>query len=70
MTQLPPERRAALERPCCLARIIRRYNLNVGNREHGRLYIVDDNYVGDKLKMLMSIKGEMGLVIRLVSFLG
>jgi intergrase/recombinase len=53
-----------------VARIIRRYNLNVGNSEHGRLYIVDDNYLEDKLRLLMSIKGEMGLVIRFGLFSG
>jgi intergrase/recombinase len=53
-----------------VARIVRRYNLNVGNTEHGRLYIVDDNYLGDKLRMLMSIKGEMGLVIKFGLFSG
>jgi intergrase/recombinase len=53
-----------------VARIVRRYNLNVGNTEHGRLYIVDDNYLGDKLSLLMSIKGEIGLIVRFGLFSG
>jgi intergrase/recombinase len=52
------------------AKIIRRYNLNVGNNDHGRLYIVDDNYLANKVKLLMSIKGELGLIVRFGLFSG
>jgi intergrase/recombinase len=53
-----------------VARIVRRYNLNAGNSDHGRIYLVDDNYLEQKLKLLMTIKGELGLVIRFGLFSG
>jgi hypothetical protein len=31
-----------------VSKIIRRYNLNAGNNDHSRLYIVDDNYLEEK----------------------
>jgi hypothetical protein len=51
-----------------VAKIIRRYSLNVGNTDHGKLYIVDDNYLADKLKVLLEMQGEIGLIIKLDSF--
>jgi intergrase/recombinase len=51
-------------------KIIRRYSLNVGNTDHGKLYIVDDNYLADKIKLLLEMQGEIGLIIKFGLFSG
>jgi hypothetical protein len=38
-----------------VTKIIRRYGLNIGNSSHGRLYIVDNFFIDEKLKILMEI---------------
>jgi intergrase/recombinase len=48
-----------------VSKIIRRHSLNVGNTEHGKLYIVDDNYLEAKLKILLEMKGEIGLIVKM-----
>jgi hypothetical protein len=42
-----------------VSKIIRRHSLNVGNTEHGKLYIVDDNYLEEKQDIIRNVK--MGL---------
>jgi intergrase/recombinase len=51
-------------------RIILRYALNVGLDRHQRIYIVDDNFVADKIKELMCIQGEIGLTVKVGLFSG
>jgi intergrase/recombinase len=53
-----------------VSKIIRRYNLNAGNNDHSRLYIVDDNYLEEKLRMLLQLQGEIGLIVRFAMFSG
>ena len=53
-----------------VSKIIRRYNLNAGNNDHSKLYIVDDNYLAEKLRTVLQLKGEIGLIIRLAMFSG
>ena len=38
-----------------VTRIIRRHSLSVGNTEHGKLYIVDDNYLENKLNCFLRL---------------
>jgi hypothetical protein len=44
-----------------VSKIIRRYNLNAGNNDHCRLYIVDDNYLEEKLRMLLQLQEKLVL---------
>jgi intergrase/recombinase len=53
-----------------VSKIIRRYNLNAGNNDHSRLYIVDDNYLEEKLRVLFQLQGEIGLIVRFAMFSG
>ena len=53
-----------------VSKIIRRYNLNAGNNDHSRLYIVDDNYLEEKIGMILQLQGEIGLIIRFALFSG
>jgi hypothetical protein len=53
-----------------VSKIIRRHSLNVGNTEHGKLYIVDDNYLEEKLKVLLDMKGEIGLIVKMGLYSG
>src|SRR5215211_6538043 len=53
-----------------VSKIIRRHSLNVGNTEHGKLYIVDDNYLEEKLKVLLEMKGEIGLIVKMGLYSG
>src|SRR5215203_1022744 len=53
-----------------VSKIIRRHSLNVGNTEHGKLYIVDDNYLEEKLKILLEMKGEIGLIVKMGLYSG
>ncbi len=52
-------------------KIIRRHNLSTGQSEHGKLYIVDDNYLEEKLRQLFSIgEGEISTIIKFGMFSG
>jgi intergrase/recombinase len=52
-------------------KIIRRHNLSAGQTEHGKLYIVDDNYLEERLKQLFSIgEGEISTIIKFGMFSG
>jgi len=53
-----------------VSKIIRRHSLNIGNTEHGKLYIVDDNYLEEKLKILLEMKGEIGLIVKMGLYSG
>jgi intergrase/recombinase len=53
-----------------VTKIIRRHSLSVGNTEHGKLYIVDDNYLENKLKLLFEMNGDMGLIVKFGLFSG
>jgi intergrase/recombinase len=53
-----------------VAKIIRRYGLNIGNSNHGRLYIVDNSFIDEKLRVLLEIQGHIGLTIKLGLFTG
>jgi hypothetical protein len=53
-----------------VAKVIRRYGLNIGNSNHGRLYIVDNSFIDEKLKILMEIQGHIGLTIKIGLFTG
>jgi intergrase/recombinase len=53
-----------------VSKIIRRYNLNAGNNDHSRLYIVDDNYLEEKIRMVLQLQGEIGLIVRFAMFSG
>jgi intergrase/recombinase len=53
-----------------IEKTIRRYSLNVGNTDHGKLYIVDDNYLSEKLKILLELQGEIGLIVKFGLFSG
>jgi intergrase/recombinase len=51
-------------------KIIRRHSLFVGNTDHGKLYIVDDNYLESKLKLIFDMNGEIGLIVKFGLFSG
>jgi intergrase/recombinase len=51
-------------------KIIDRYSLNVGLDHHQRIYIVDDNYVDEKVRLLMAIPGDIGLTVKVGLFSG
>ena len=51
-------------------KIINRYGLNIGLDMHQKIYLVDDNFVADKIKELMGIQGEIGLTIKVGLFSG
>jgi intergrase/recombinase len=53
-----------------VSKIIRRYNLNAGNNDHNRLYIVDDNYLEEKIRIVLQLQGEIGLIVRFAMFSG
>jgi len=53
-----------------IEKIINRYGLNIGLDMHQEIYLVDDNFVADKIKELMGIKGEIGLTIKVGLFSG
>lgn len=50
--------------------IIRRYQLNKGLDMHHKIYLVDENYVVEKLRLLKTIPGELGFITRLGLFSG
>jgi hypothetical protein len=49
-------------------KIIRRYNLSSGMTEHGKLYIVDDNYIEERVKQLFAVDGEIGTIVKFGMF--
>ena len=51
-------------------KIIRRHSLSVGNTDHGKLYIVDDNYLENKLKLIFEMNGDIGLIVKFGLFSG
>src|SRR5215210_4475095 len=53
-------------------KIINRYGLNIGLGldMHQRIYIVDDNFVSNKVKDLLAIQGDLGLTIKVGLFSG
>jgi intergrase/recombinase len=53
-----------------VTKIIRRQCLYVGNTDHGKLYIVDDNYLQNKLKLLLECKGDIGTILKYALFSG
>lgn len=53
-----------------VSRIIRRHNLSFGNSEYGKLYIVDNNYLEDKLKKVFELNGELGLIVKFALYSG
>ena len=53
-----------------IEKIISRYGLNIGLDMHQKIYIVDDNFVVNKIKDLMAIQGEIGLTVKVGLFSG
>lgn len=53
-----------------ILRIIRRYGLNIGNSDHGRLYIVDESHIEEKIDKILKIEGEIGITIKIGLFSG
>ena len=53
-----------------VSKIIRRHSLNVGGRDHAKLYIVDNNYLEERLKTLLEIQGEIGLIVKMGLYSG
>jgi hypothetical protein len=53
-----------------IEKIINRYGLNIGLDMHQKIYIVDDNYVVNKVKDLMAIPGEIGLTVKVGLYSG
>ena len=53
-----------------IEKIINRYGLNIGLDMHQRIYIVDENFVANKIEVLMRIQGEIGLSVRVDLFSG
>src|SRR5215208_1821940 len=53
-----------------IEKIINRYGLNIGLDMHQRIYIVDDNFVSNKVKTLLAIQGDLGLTIKVGLFSG
>ena len=51
-------------------RMIERYNLNVSLDMKRAIYIVDDQFVANKVKTLMDIQGEIGFIIKVGLFSG
>ena len=53
-----------------IEKIINRYGLNIGLDMHQRIYIVDDNFVANKIRDLLAIQGDIGLTIKVGLFSG
>src|SRR5215213_1620043 len=51
-------------------KIINRYGLNIGLDMHQRIYIVDDNFVSNKVKQLLAIQGDIGQTVKVGLFTG
>jgi hypothetical protein len=52
-----------------IEKIISRYGLNIGLDMHQRIYIVDDNFVINKVKHLLTIQGDIGQTVKVGLFL-
>jgi intergrase/recombinase len=67
------EQHIRTEHPECkelIEKIINRYGLNIGLDMHQKIYLVDDNFVADKIKDLMTIQGDIGLTVKVGLFSG
>ena len=53
-----------------IEKIINRYGLNIGLDMHQKIYLVDDNFVADRIKGLMTIQGDIGLTVKVGLFFG
>jgi intergrase/recombinase len=53
-----------------IEKIISRYSLNIGLDMHRRIYIVNDNFIANKVKDLLKIQGEIGLTVKVGLFSG
>jgi intergrase/recombinase len=53
-----------------IEKVITRYGLNIGLDMHQRIYIVDDNFVANKIRDLLAIQGDIGLTIKVGLFSG
>jgi hypothetical protein len=53
-----------------IEKIINRYGLNIGLDMHQKIYIVDDNYVVNSVKKLITIPGDIGLTIKVGLYTG
>lgn len=53
-----------------IEKIINRYGLNIGLDMHQRIYIVDDNFVINKVKHLLTIQGDIGQTVKVGLFTG
>ena len=53
-----------------ILKTIRRYGLNIGNSDHGRLYIVDESHIEEKINDILRVEGEIGLTIKFGIFSG
>jgi intergrase/recombinase len=53
-----------------IEKIITRFGLNVGMDVQHRVYIVDDNFVAEKIKLLTAIPGDVGFTIRVGLYSG
>jgi hypothetical protein len=51
-----------------IEKIINRYGLNIGLDMHQRIYIVDDNFVSNKVKQLLAIQGDIGQTVKVGLF--
>jgi len=53
-----------------IEKIISRFGLNVGLDIQHRVYIVDENFIEQKLKKLLAIQGDFGLIVRMGLYSG
>ena len=53
-----------------IEKIINRYGLNIGLDMHQRIYIVDDNFVSNNVKVLLAIQGDIGQTVKVGLFTG
>ena len=53
-----------------IEKIIMRFGLNVGMDVQHRVYIVDDNFIAEKIKLLMAIPGDVGFTIKVGLYSG
>jgi hypothetical protein len=53
-----------------IEKIINHYGLNIGLDMHQKIYIVDDNYVANKVKDIVVIPGEIGLTVKVGLYSG
>lgn len=53
-----------------IEKIINRFGLNVGMDVQHRVYIVDDNFISDKIGKLMQVPGDVGFTIKVGLYSG